>query len=83
MGLCEDMVHYFPNFDDQQISERRFLFEILSEKKGSVLENLISGARDHKSLKKSPEEDELIQINSEVKTMLIGIIYRKHKYSFR
>ena len=77
------MIHYFPDFDDQQISERIFLFEILSEKKGSALENLIMGARDHRFLKKSSEENELIQINSEVKTMLIDILYSKHKYSFR
>ena len=72
MKECEDLIHYFPDFDDQQIPERRFLFGILSAKKGSALEKLIVDARDHRSLKKSSEEDELIQINLEVKAMLIG-----------
>ena len=58
----QDLLQYFPDYKENQIPSRKFMFGILATFRFDVINNMIQNARKNRSAKAPGVEDELIHI---------------------
>ena len=76
---CDDLLLYFPDIEDHQIPERRFLMGILWTKRKEEMRNLIKTARSNRSISNIPDENDLIQMTPGTKDEIMKLLPHKSK----
>ena len=62
----DEVFSYFPDYTDNQIPERDFLFKILSTIRTDVIRSMIKHSRDARSVKNHEDEDEFIILKDDL-----------------
>ena len=60
-----ELVQYFPDFEDDELPDRSFMWTVLSTLRYSQCKQLINEARTARSKKSETNNDELIEIHPE------------------
>ena len=69
----DEIMEYFPEYEDNQLPERTFMFTILCTLKGDTMKNTIKTARTNRSANLIEDEMNLISINSILKDELFSL----------
>ena len=80
---CEDLCNYFPDYEADQLRERRFILGILSTLRSDELRQLIKDARKNRSIQENPDEDQLIDMDADKKEAIMSLFPQKvcfHSY---
>ena len=80
---CEDLCNYFPDYEADQLPERRFILGILSTLRSDELRQLIKDARKNRSIQENPDEDQLIAMDADKKEAIMSLFPQKvcfHSY---
>ena len=83
---CEDLCNYFPDYEADQLPERRFILGILSTLRLDELRQQINDARKNRSIQENPDENQLIAMNADKKEAIMSLFPRKvcfHSYHFQ
>ena len=62
----EDLVYYFPNYEEGSLPERSFLWGILGTLKRDKWKALLKEARNRRGKKEVENKDELIEIDPQI-----------------
>ena len=73
----DEVFSYFPDYTDNQIPERDFLFKILSTIRTDVIRSMIKQSRDARSVKN--HEDELIILKNDLMEEIKEITIQQSK----
>ena len=72
-------MEYFPNINDAQLPDRRYMFGVLSTLRFDELNNMVQGARKNRSAEKTEDENELIHVTKEIYDEIIAVSSQKRK----
>ena len=74
-----DLICYFPDYNENQLLDRRFMFAILEYNRFQVLDNMIKNANKNRSLESQEDQNQMIFIKKEIYNEIKNVITHKRK----
>ena len=71
--------NYFPDYNPNQLPDRKFMFTILSTFRFDVLNNMIKNANKNRSLDSKNKEAELVHISNKIYKEIDEVMTHKRK----
>ena len=75
----EEIYQYFPDYTEKQLSERDYLFAIVSTLRPDSLDSLVSDARKKRSLNENPKLEDFVEITKSFKEEINNVLTQKSK----
>ena len=75
-----DLLQYFPDFPENMVPDREYLFTIISTLRGDELKKLIKKSRDSRSLQNEDNQDKMIEITKDIKDEIFALLNKKSKH---
>ena len=69
----------FPDYLDNQLPDREFMYSIISTKFPEKLRHLIQEARDKRAIGKQTDDAFIVEIKSEIKEAIMSVLSQKSK----
>jgi hypothetical protein len=73
----DELMLYFPDYEEDEFPERDFLYTVISTLQPDVTKKLIQEAREKRSVHKTEDEEELVELDSEIKKEIFGVMAQK------
>ena len=70
---------YFPDLDEGQLPERKYIFRVLSAQRPIQLAKLVKQARDNRAIESSSQDDMIIEMTADVKETILSLLSKKSK----
>ena len=80
MKETEKLIAFFPNYTESQLSDRDFMFTIVSTLYPNSIKELIDKAREKHSLGKDVDQDELIEIDPDILEAIMSTFSMENKF---
>ena len=75
----EELMKYFPDYNDSQLPDREFMFSVISTKFPQALLSLIREAKDKRAIIEENDDSEIIEILPEIREAIMGVLSHKSK----
>ena len=75
----EDLAQYFPDYKENQLPDRRFMFAILATFRFDQLDNMIKNANKNRSLDSKDKDNELVYITQNLYKEIKDVKTHKRK----
>ena len=72
-------MEYFPDYLDGQLPDRDFMFSIIATMFPQTLAELVKDARKKRSLKEDTENNDYIEVDPAIKSLIMNVLERKSK----
>jgi hypothetical protein len=76
----EAIMEYMPDYEDDELPERTFLYTIVATIYPNETERLVQNCRAKRSLKETKEKDELVEITEEIKGEIDSLLHHPSKF---
>ena len=76
---CDDLMVYFPDLDEGQLPERKYIFRVLSAQRPIQLTKLVKQAWDNRAIENSSQDDMMIEMTADVKETILSLLPKKSK----
>ena len=70
---------YFPDLDEGQLPEKKYIFRVLSAQRPIQLTKLVKQARDNRAIENSSQDDMIIEMTADVKETILSLLPKKSK----
>ena len=74
-----DLMKHFPDYPENVVPDRTYLFTILSTLKGDVLKQLIKNAHKNRAIENEDDNNKLIEVRNDIKDEIFSILNKKSK----
>ena len=72
-----DLMAYFPDYLESQLPDRDYMFSIISTVYPKTLKEIISKARYNRAIVNEADDDELIEIDPSIKSLIMNVLEHK------
>ena len=75
----EDLAIYFPDMKPDQYPDRDYMWTVISTLRTDVTQKLVKQARDHRSVTREENNEELVEVDPEIFREIKSILTQKRK----
>ena len=75
----EELIKYFPDYADNQLPDRGYMFAILATLKSEVIRSIIKNARKNRAVQNENNEEELVYITKSMYEEINGVLTQNCK----
>ena len=75
----DDLMLYFPDYKEKQKPDRHFIFAVLSTLRHDVLKDIVSSARNNRSIENEDREDDFVFIESNLFKEISDVMAHRSK----
>ena len=79
MNDTDDLMDYFPDYDQKQLPDRRFMYSILATFRYDELNGMVNGARKNRALNEDNQDEDFVHINEELYQEISNVMIQKSK----
>ena len=72
-----ELMIYFPDYLESQLPDRDYMFSIISTVYPKTLKEIISKARENRAIVNEADDDELIEIDPNIKSLIVNVLEHK------
>ena len=76
----QDLMVYFPDYKDNQMPDRNYMFQILTTMRYEQVSNMLMNARKNRALQEKVDDNELVFVNKEMMKEIESRMAQKCKF---
>ena len=73
----EELMNYFPDYEQKQLTDREFMFSIIGTLRFDELKAMVEGARKNGALNEEKNDDNFVYIEKELYNEISGVLIYK------